>query len=304
MNINNILITTTFFCLWLTSQIPESVQYSIAFFFIFTLGILHGSNDLSIVSKIKKVATLKKLGLFLSGYILVVIIAALVFYVAPKVALLFFILFSGYHFGEQHFHNIVKKNSIYRGFLFISYGLVVLFLILALNISEVSLIIQDIIGYTFDISVYYYCLLACFIVFALLGVKYYLDQIFDFKTIVYELFLLLVFFIVFSSSNLIWSFAIYFILWHSIPSIVEQLDYLYKEISWKSFLKYIKKSFVVWLISIMGIGSLLYFFKDDKQIFLPIIFSFLGAITFAHSFVISKMFKKNPSTFKKQTDSK
>ena len=304
MNINNILITTTFFCLWLTSQIPESVQYSIAFFFIFTLGILHGSNDLSIVSKIKKVATLKRLGLFLSGYILVVIIAAIVFYVAPKVALLFFILFSGYHFGEQHFHNIVKKNSIYRGFLFISYGLVVLFLILALNISEVSLIIQDIIGYTFDISVYYYCLLACFIVFALLGVKYYLDQIFDFKTIVYELFLLLVFFIVFSSSNLIWSFAIYFILWHSIPSIVEQLDYLYKEISWKSFLKYIKKSFVVWLISIMGIGSLLYFFKDDKQIFLPIIFSFLGAITFAHSFVISKMFKKNPSTFKKQTDSK
>ena len=304
MNINNILITTTFFCLWLTSQIPESVQYSIAFFFIFTLGILHGSNDLSIVSKIKKVATLKRLGLFLSGYILVVVIAALVFFVAPKVALLFFILFSGYHFGEQHFHNIVKKNSIYRGFLFISYGLVVLFLILALNISEVSLIIQDIIGYTFDISVYYYCLLACFIVFALLGVKYYLDQIFDFKTIVYELFLLLVFFIVFSSSNLIWSFAIYFILWHSIPSIVEQLDYLYKEISWKSFLKYIKKSFVVWLISILGIGSLLYFFKDDKQIFLPIIFSFLGAITFAHSFVISKMFKKNPSTFKKQTDSK
>ena len=298
MNINNILITTTFFCLWLTSQIPESVQYSIAFFFIFTLGILHGSNDLSIVSKIKKVATLKKLGLFLSGYILVVVIAALVFYVAPKVALLFFILFSGYHFGEQHFHNIVKKNSIYRGFLFISYGLVVLFLILALNISEVSLIIQDIIGYTFDISVYYYCLLACFIVFALLGVKYYLDQIFDFKTIVYELFLLLVFFIVFSSSNLIWSFAIYFILWHSIPSIVEQLDYLYKEISWKSFLKYIKKSFLVWLISIVGIGSLLFFFKDDKQIFLPIIFSFLGAITFAHSFVISKMFKKNPSTHK------
>ena len=40
MNINNVLITTTFFCLWLTSQIPESVQYSIAFFFIFTLANL------------------------------------------------------------------------------------------------------------------------------------------------------------------------------------------------------------------------------------------------------------------------
>jgi len=296
MNINNILITTTFFCLWLTSQIPENVQYSIGFFFIFTLGILHGSNDLSIVSKIKQVTTLKRLGLFLSGYILVVVFAALVFYVAPKIALLFFILFSGYHFGEQHFHNIVKKNSFYRGILFISYGLVVLLLILALNIPEVSLIIKDIIGQSLDNNVYYYCLLGSFIVFTLIGVKYYLDKTFSVKTIAYQLFLLVIFFIVFSSSNLIWSFAIYFILWHSIPSIIEQLDYLYKEISWNSFLTYIKKSFVVWLISILAIGSLLFFFKDDKQIFLPIIFSFLGAITFAHSFVISKMFKKNPST--------
>ena len=213
--------------------------------------------------------------------------------------MLFFILFSGYHFGEQHFHNIVKKSSLFRAILFISYGLVVLFLILALNIPEVSIIIKDIIGHTLNNNVYYYCLLGSFIVFALTGIKYYLDHTFSLKTIAYELFLLLVFFIVFSSSNLIWSFAIYFILWHSIPSIIEQLDYLYKEISWKSFLKYIQKSFVVWLISILGIGSLLYFFKDDKQIFLPIIFSFLGAITFAHSFVISKMFKKNPSTFKK-----
>ena len=296
MNINNILITTTFFCLWLTSQIPENVQYSIGFFFIFTLGIMHGSNDLSIVSKIKQVTTLKRLGLFLSGYILVVVFAALVFYVAPKIALLFFILFSGYHFGEQHFHNIVKKNSFYRGILFISYGLVVLLLILALNIPEVSLIIKDIIGQSLDNNVYYYCLLGSFIVFSLTGVKYYLDKTFSVKTIAYQLFLLVVFFIVFSSSNLIWSFAIYFILWHSIPSIIEQLDYLYKEISWNSFLTYIKKSFLVWLISIIAVGSLLFFFKDDKQIFLPIIFSFLGAITFAHSFVISKMFKKNPST--------
>ena len=299
MNINNILITSTFFCLWLTSQIPENAQYSIGLFFIFTLGILHGSNDLSIVSKIKEVTTLKRLGLFLSGYILVVVIAALIFYVAPKIAMLFFILFSGYHFGEQHFHKSIKESSLTSAILFMSYGLVVLFLILALNIAEVSVIIKDIIGNTIDSNIYNYCLLGSFIVFILVGIKYYLDHTFSIKTVAYELFLLLVFYIVFSSSNLIWSFAIYFILWHSIPSIIEQLDYLHKEISWKSFLKYIQKSFLVWLISIIAIGTLLYFFKDDKQIFLPIIFSFLGAITFAHSFVISKMFKKNPPTFKK-----
>ena len=150
MNINNILITSTFFCLWLTSQIPEYAQYSIGLFFIFTLGILHGSNDISIVGKLKEVATLKRLGLFLSGYILVVVIAALIFYVAPKIAMLFFILFSGYHFGEQHFHKSMKKSSLTSAILYMSYGLVVLFLILALNIAEVSVIIKDIIGNTLE----------------------------------------------------------------------------------------------------------------------------------------------------------
>tara|TARA_B100000795_G_scaffold74419_1_gene52781 strand:- start:39558 stop:40457 length:900 start_codon:yes stop_codon:yes gene_type:complete len=299
MNIKNILITSTFFCLWLTRQIPENAQYGIAFFFIFTLGILHGSNDISIVSKIKEAATYKRLGLFLFGYILVVVVAALIFFIAPKIAMLFFILFSGYHFGEQHFHSISHKNNLLNNTLYLSYGLVVLFLILALNKEEVSVIVQDIIGSSLHANVYNYVLLGSFVVLIIVGIKYYLDKTFNLGLIAYELFLLFVFFIVFKISNLIWSFGIYFILWHSIPSIIEQLSYLYKEVSWKSFIKYVQKSFLVWFISIAGIGALLYLFKDDKQIFLPIVFSFLGAITFAHSFVISKMFKKKPPTLKK-----
>jgi Brp/Blh family beta-carotene 15,15'-monooxygenase len=299
MNIKNILIVTTFFCLWLTSYIPESMQNIIALFFIFTLGILHGSNDIVIVSKIKRVATYKKLGVFLIGYIVVVVVAAYMFYKTPKIALLFFILFSAYHFGEQHFQNISKKNIFLNNVLYLSYGLVVLALILTLNNSEVSIIIQDIIGTALHTDVYNYVLFGAFIVCAALATKYYLDKTFSLKLIANELLLLFVFLIVFKISNLIWSFAIYFILWHSIPSIMEQLDYLYKEISWKSFIKYIQKSFLVWLISILGISTLLYLFRDDKKVFLPIIFSFLGAITFAHSFVISKMFKKKSPTFKK-----
>jgi Brp/Blh family beta-carotene 15,15'-monooxygenase len=299
MNIKNILITSTFFCLWLTSQIPENAQYGIAFFFIFTLGILHGSNDISIVSKLKDVTTYRRLGLFLSGYIIVVVVAALIFFIAPKIAMLFFILFSGYHFGEQHFHNISHKSGLLNNVLYLSYGLVVLFLILALNKGEVSIIIEDIIGSPLHPSVYNYILLGAFMICILVGIKYYIDKTFNLGLIAYELLLLFVFFIVFKISNLIWSFAIYFILWHSIPSIMEQLSYLYKEVSWKSFVKYVQKSFLVWFISIAGIGTLLYLFKDDKQILLPIIFSFLGAITFAHSFVISKMFKKKPPALDK-----
>jgi Brp/Blh family beta-carotene 15,15'-monooxygenase len=178
-----------------------------------------------------------------------------------------------------------------------SYGLVVLALILSLNNNEVSIIIQEIIGNELHAYVYNYVLLGSFVVCVAVAIKYYFDKTLSLKLIANELLLLFVFLVVFKISNLIWSFAIYFILWHSIPSILEQLDYLYKDVSWNSFIKYIKKSFLAWLISIVGISTLLYLFKDDKKVFLPIIFSFLGAITFAHSFVISKMFKKKSSTF-------
>ena len=51
-----------------------------------------------------------------------------------------------------------------------------------------------------------------------------------------ELFLLMVFAVVFYKSTLIWSFAIYFILWHSLPSILDQTKQLYGCISKEMFL--------------------------------------------------------------------
>jgi hypothetical protein len=52
----------------------------------------------------------------------------------------------------------------------------------------------------------------------------------------------------------------------------------------------VKSSFLIWLIS-TGSIVFLYFWLKDEAILLPLLFAFLGAITFAHSLTISQMFR-------------
>jgi beta-carotene 15,15'-dioxygenase len=86
----------------------------------------------------------------------------------------------------------------------------------------------------------------------------------------------LVFAVIFKVGSLIWGFALYFIFWHSIPSLNDQIRFIYGNYSFNNFKLYLKSALAYWLISLLGI----------------VIVSFLAAITFPHAYVILKMFKK------------
>ena len=85
---------------------------------------------------------------------------------------------------------------------------------------------------------------------------------------------------------LLWAFAIYFIVWHSIPSLIDQTKALYGESSKMNFINYIKSSIIYWLISIVGV-IILYVLTIYFQInFITIFFAFLAAITVPHVIVM------------------
>ena len=112
------------------------------------------------------------------------------------------------------------------------------------------------------------------------------------NTIARELIYLIIFALLFKLGSLIWGFAIYFILWHSIPSLNDQIKFLYGRYSFRNFILYFKSAFFYWVVSLLGIGILYYLFGDEK-LFDAIFFSFLAAITFPHAWVILNMFKKD-----------
>ncbi|MCW5520648.1 Brp/Blh family beta-carotene 15,15'-dioxygenase [Aureitalea sp. L0-47] len=297
MNFKKVAVFITLFSLWLTNYFSGSEQELVAFFLIFSVGILHGSNDLAIMSKLRSVSGLRRLIIVLGSYILVVLIAGAFFYWLPELALAGFILFSAYHFGEQHWESLeTLQPKGFRGLFFAGYGLLILFLLFYTNMGATQEIISSLSGQIIPESWFVYGLLSS-LVLTVIAVFYLLvkKQI-DYGRVAFECFLLLVFGIVFRYADLIWAFAIYFIYWHSIPSIFGQLKYLYGEVSLPSFKLYLKSSSIIWAISVGSMLMLFYIFKDNQEIIMPLFFAFLGAITFAHSFIITRMYgQKKPN---------
>ena len=276
----------------MTSIIPFESEIFLGFILIFSFGILHGSNDILLIETISNKRAnypfLKIIGI----YLLTVLAAVGVFYFIPLLALILFILFSSFHFGEQHWeHKIVAINkSIMHIYSFI-YGLFILTLLFLINADEVILVIKSISQYQITrISILYGFFIS---LISLLGLTIYLFYISPFFKSIFikELVYLLIFSVVFNVSSLIWGFTIYFIFWHSIPSLYEQITFIYGNFERGSVLSYIKKALPYWFISIVGLVIVYFVFKETHLIY-AILFSFIAAVTFPHSIVITKMFKQ------------
>ena len=275
--------------LWITSLLPEAFELFLGFILIFTFGMVHGSNDIMIVDKLSK-KTNSTFFKILSTYLTIVMAAILIFYFIPILALVLFIFFSAYHFGEQHWEEVLSNLSLpLQKIFFFCYGLLILYLVFLFNVEAVIEIIYEITSLMLnDIYASEVTQILLVVLFLITGYAVYKKQI-AIKSVLRELFSLLVFAIIFNSSSLIWGFTIYFIFWHSIPSLLDQIKFIYGDLKKKSILKYIKAALPYWLVSLVGIAILFLIFKDEKH-FHSLFFAFIAAVTFPHAIVMLKMF--------------
>jgi Brp/Blh family beta-carotene 15,15'-monooxygenase len=288
--LRNAMMVTTFFFLWLAIFFGESVEETLAFILIFSFGILHGANDLEILRRKGLPNSKGKSGWkMLLAYVGFVLASALLFYFMPMLALLMFISFSAYHFGEQHW---IKRRGKYlplQKLLFFTHGLVVLFLLFYAHGGEVTEVILGITGVSIPALWFGRVLLVSLGLFILiLCTNFYRSQLVRYA--VREFFLLGLFFLVFNTASLLWAFAIYFVVWHSIPSLADQLRLLYGTISLKSGLQYVKSSAVYWVGALVTLAIAFMVLKDSDYGYLPLFFSFLAAITFPHVLVITRLY--------------
>ena len=111
-------IVSSFVGLWITSLLPESFELILGFILIFTFGMIHGSNDLMIVNRLSNSNNSNFFSILLT-YMFVVSSAIVIFYLVPVLALSLFVLFSAYHFGEQHWEETLNEfNSFLKRIFF------------------------------------------------------------------------------------------------------------------------------------------------------------------------------------------
>ena len=264
------------------------VMDGIGLILIFSAGLIHGANDIRLLQKKYQRNQFSFFVFLILLYVTIVILGAVLFFYLPVAGLFFFILFSGFHFGEQHWNSfLVKRNAtvVLRPLGFTFYGLLIFALLFSLQHQEVAFLIEQISGLYFSIDTYYIGFLVLLLLFSLFALMLPIGAVLFLK----ELLSLILLAALFSSTSLLMAFAVYFVFWHSIPSIQDQLMYLDGAINYRTVKEYIKSSLVYWILSIVGLVAFYFFFDVNSSYFVPLFFSFLAAITFPHTLVIGML---------------
>jgi Brp/Blh family beta-carotene 15,15'-monooxygenase len=285
-NYQNFMIFFTFFLFWISIQFGEVVEDFLAYIMVISIGILHGANDLLILSTKEKIDKTFKKNLLI--YVSIIILCVLIYLFSPFVAILLFVLLSSYHFGEEHLSEQINVNFLFNAVYFLAYGLFIFSLLFYQSIFDVDTIMIELTGLTFTKFQIEITLLVS-TVFLFTGSLYLIfAKKNKFEVFVKEFFYLLLLFLVFKTSSLILGFAIYFIFWHSIPSIIHQIEFISGNLTKKNIFYYVKKAMIYWVISIAGLFAL-YQLVPQIKLFATVVFVILFAVTVPHTWVMHKM---------------
>ena len=139
---SKLIIISSIICLIISHLFNETVQSVAILVGILTFGVIHGANDIILLSKNLEKSALNSKYLILL-YSLLVLLSAIFFFYFPVIALTFFVLYSSYHFGEQQW-TLYEKKKTNLSLLHFSYGLFIFSMLFIFNEQDVSKIIYDI----------------------------------------------------------------------------------------------------------------------------------------------------------------
>ena len=288
-NYQNFMIFFTFFFFWFSIQFGKVVEDSVAYILVISLGIFHGANDLLILSKVENDKKAVRNNILI--YIGILLFCVLVYMFQSYIAILLFIILSAYHFGEEHFSDKIQIGNIFNGVYYLVYGILLFSMLFYESQLDVETIMIELTNNSFTELQIKNTFLIAVILFLILNLYLFFKKKKDLFFFGTELFYLGLLFLVFKTSSLILSFAIYFILWHSIPSIIHQIEFLSGFFNKKNSIYYLKKGLIYWVLSIVSL-LVIYIFFTKINVFASIVFVILFAVTAPHTWVMFKMKSK------------
>jgi len=279
---------------------PALIQLQFIIFVtgIIFLGIPHGAADLLVATQnnLNENKPLSKLKFFIN-YLGHLILFALSLWFFPLPATLLFIIFSAYHFGETDLYQF-KTNNI-TGLLFIiSYGMIIINVILLSHFEEAKLLLKILTLNSKQTAIinlleqYRYIILSfsalfffiCTFIYFLVNNK---DQNNHGEFLVQLTIIISILFFL----PLILGFTFYFIVWHSVLSLSNIVSYLRKDNLFAA--TYITKQISIYsMLAIAGIiliGLSGFMFMDHSSMTLSI-FLGLAVLTEPHMQIMHEMY--------------
>ena len=271
----------------------------VALVLIVLIGIPHGANDhLLFFNLINKRVDEKneKSTLFFSSYIGLILLYVCCWYLFPTFSLGLFILISIYHFGQSNVYispiesKFVKLISIFLSGSFVLLTPIFAHIETALPVIQTLtknpdfLVISDKLGNKLAISTG----ILMIIHWVILMVSKHINL----KDGLIEILNVFLLFGLFYYSPLWIGFAIYFTLWHAIPSIEDQINFFKTTRENYNLGKYIREIFPFSLFALLGLFLAFQFSGDYISVNqgLALLFSFIAVITLPHMIMMDLLY--------------
>ena len=231
------------------SNIPIDFQIMGSALLLLCIGIPHGTLDHLLTFKKQETNPLK----FYVYYLGAIVLYLLLWIVSPSIGLVSFLLVSAFHFGETQLHFFFKTKSKFRLLIYLNWGISILFTLIYYNITELGEMTTSFDDTQVFLALYEHEIVKPIFMasnvlsLASFALMYYGKRITS-QNLLSEVFFLAVIHLTAFLFPFIICFTLYFIVLHSLPSIVHQFSF---------FKKLNKKFSVIKLIKLMAPYSIL-----------------------------------------------
>lgn len=273
------------------------IELVLAVLLIVFVGIPHGATDYLIFKHLSKpFLGTRRMSTFYINYLLLMAGYGLIWWFVPILGLGIFLALSMYHFGQSNWNYVDMRSSFSTGVLFFVWGAYVILAPILLHWEAASPIISSIIQQEapnltsqFTIGLLLGLLMVNIFLSIVLWIRGRITQ----RQFLYELFNLIVLSIMYWVTPLLLGFAIYFVCWHSLSSVMDQIEFFKKMILNYDWKKYIKHTLPLSLLSIVGlIGLYLIAELLGMKTEISLLFIFISIVTLPHMILIDKLYQE------------
>ena len=264
---------------------------------IFLVGIPHGALDHVIHFRNKSVTKMSNFA-FYARYILLILVVCFCWYFFPLFAFGIFIVISAYHFGQSQLF-YVKGSGVVKSIIFTGWGIFVLSSVITWNYHECLAILSSL--EWLKVSAWmspglWQVITAGSGVISIAGLLYLTKQRqITRQRMLFEFLLLFLLVLLSARTNAVFTFSIYFGLWHSLRSLIIEFKSLNSSIKNYTPRRFLLHIFPFSLLAITFLVISYYltpFLLEGLSPYMLFII-FISALTVPHLFIMHDLYENN-----------
>lgn len=264
---------------------------------IVLIGIPHGATDHLIFRySTRPFLGTRRMNRFYGSYLLLIGLYALLWWLSPAISFVLFLVMSAYHFGQSNWNYASFPYRLQAGIYYMSWGAYVIVAPVLLHYSSVMYILENILRREVP---YLNPGLCWWIVGGLLAWNLLLivalksKNTLSLRQKLEEILSLLVLSLVFLFTPVLLGFAVYFVFWHSMSSVMDQVRFFQNHKNQYSIRKYAKDTAPFTILAVAGLAGMFWVqFTFTDGIRVGWLFIFISIITLPHMLLIDQLYRE------------